>query len=522
MSAVPQISRWILVPATVAAAIQIGLLWWSDVPLGVPAEWAWDRIPYSQQHLYGWLLCGIAGAVNLFVIVAGSRRVAWARPREKAGWLVALAACGIAWIITVVGAVPEPTGLGRVPFVLYYPKSSGYFWQARFEVKNLRSFLRDYKASISDSTKPDNYLHLGTHPPGLTAAYHILWQACSNSPTLRQTVLSTEPRAVQEAFAELARNAQRTGVNLHAADEACLWLAALVTWAAIALTVFPLYWLTSRSSGDPLSGWTAAALWPLVPSLSIFFPKSDLLYPLLAVTAQWLWVVALDRKSITAGIVSAMTLMLGLLLSLALLPVAAVFALQTLVLIWQRKPVWRPVLGAVAAVASVTLAVSLWGEMNLLGIWLQNVRNHAAFYDHNTRSYFAWLITNPIELAVALGAPLTVLILAGLVHTLRSHSIDSWRRLAVVVVWVLLWLSGKNMGEAARLWCFLMPLLVWAGSRPVDGEAEHKLEPIGKSAPPACQSRWSWVPLVILALLQMVVCVSTATRVDGFHMSPAK
>ena len=37
------------------------------------------------------------------------------------------------------------------------------------------------------------------------------------------------------------------------------------------------------------------------------------------------------------------------------------------------------------------------------GDW--NFRNHAAFYDHYTRTYWKWLLVNPIELIFAVGAP---------------------------------------------------------------------------------------------------------------------
>jgi hypothetical protein len=72
------------------------------------------------------------------------------------------------------------------------------------------------------------------------------------------------------------------------------------------------------------------------------------------------------------------------------------------------------------------------------------------------------LLINPIELAVAAGLPLTTLALAA-----YHRPGKTWRDKAAgplwccALVWGCLWLSGKNSGEAARLWIVLMPWLIW-------------------------------------------------------------
>ena len=61
------------------------------------------------------------------------------------------------------------------------------------------------------------------------------------------------------------------------------------------------------------------------------------------------------------------------------------------------------------------------------------------------------------------GRPLALAAVLGIYLQFKS----GWRRRAagpawcLTAVWVLLWLSGKNMGEAARLWLILMPWPVW-------------------------------------------------------------
>ena len=98
---------------------------------------------------------------------------------------------------------------------------------------------------------------------------------------------------------------------------------------------------------------------------------------------------------------------------------------------------------------------------NPLTVWTWNLKNHARFYVEYPRTYLAWLVVNPIELAVALGLPAVVWCLVGLAGP-RSVPRVAWATLAVLV---LLNLIGRNMGEVARLWMlFLPPLLTAAGA----------------------------------------------------------
>ena len=65
--------------------------------------------------------------------------------------------------------------------------------------------------------------------------------------------------------------------------------------------------------------------------------------------------------------------------------------------------------------------------------------------------------------------------------------------------WILLWLSGKNMGEAARLRCFVTP---WMSII-----AAQAIEPDTKNA------RRTWLMLLVMQLLTATITVG---RVSGF------
>ena len=91
---------------------------------------------------------------------------------------------------------------------------------------------------------------------------------------------------------------------------------------------------------------------------------------------------------------------------------------------------------------------------------------------------------------------------------LAAMQFESVRIITVIsAVWMLLLLTGKNSGEAARLWLLFCPWLVWIAS-----SLNSSVQQTGQNR--SEDERTTWLMLV----LQYAVCLLTATRVDGFHI----
>src|ERR1700677_4213629 len=132
-----------------AAAGSLALLWLTNVPLGVPGEWAWSRIPTASAEwtllILGWLSAAVVGGLYVGFVVVGSTRLARARRVELAAWHAGLCALAFAWLWALQESpASQQYALGKSGWVLYYPAHEGYFEQARYEMRDVSSYLAAY------------------------------------------------------------------------------------------------------------------------------------------------------------------------------------------------------------------------------------------------------------------------------------------------------------------------------------------------------------------------------------------
>ncbi len=513
-------SRVFSVTLVAATLVSLGILWSAEFTLGVPEEWVWDRIDYSHNQSFdalGWLLAIIVGGLCVLFFWLGARRLVSCSKFESACWLSGCLMGTFCWQWAVLETMPVPFGASRIPFVLYYPRSSGYYFEARYEIDSIHEFLSNYESKMNEG----DVLHVGTHPPGLFLFHYGILQFCQSNPKVSEFLISTQPQSVQIGFAQLADNTMGTAASLLPADHAAIWLAALLTQFMGIATVIPLYHL-ARLKYSRTTSWQAVAFWTFVPAVIVFLPKSDLLYPFIGATVLYLWIKGLTSNLLRYALLAGLAIFIGMCLSLAMLPTIALVGLFT---IWNafcdvsqggktavRSATTRYILTAAAAFILAVVVVSTVFDINLIRVWVSNLQNHARFYEEYDRTFWKWLVINPLEFAIASGVPLTLIALFAVQGSIqdrkrRFHPPHIWCCLAIGT---LLWISGKNMGEAARLWINFIPWLVWM-SAPFFLIDENSAQNHDRIARPA-----TW----ILALVfQLAACLGTATCIDGFHLA---
>ena len=465
------------------------------IEIGVPGEWLWGRhmlltIPDVAIPI---TVCVAVIAVYLVLVRTLARKL------DGSGWQawVAVPTVGVIGFVvlwSMQSCAPSPHRNLKPMWVLYHWGSSGYFVDAR-ELDGLAGYLDGFEAEMREG----DVLHKGTHPPGLVMLNYGLLKLCRENEGFASAVRDTMPDSVSMEFER-----EVSKLELSSPDRAALWLSVLLTQLAAAMTVVPLYGLLRRELSRE-SSLLLASLWPLVPGVAVFLPKSDAIYPCIAATLLWFTLSAWDKGSIVRAACAGVVFWLGMMLSLAMLPVAVLAGLHALIRIRQQRPtvgsavgVFAGLLGAFAVATALfyfATGVRLWNT------WLLNFHNHAGFYAHFERTYSKWLVVNPLELVLTVGAPVLLMSLVGVVAAIRTRNVQRFATpLAVVGTWSLLWLSGKNMGEAARLWVLLTPAFVWGGAA------------ILASNDKRTASRVWWA----LGTCQAVVAIATVAIVNGF------
>jgi hypothetical protein len=442
------------VQAAMVAGLAVGLRS-GRMPLGVPGEWEWQRVKGSMSGLH--LGMGLAAVLGYSAFAAIGYRALSTRTTGRGVklWLAGLVLASIGVQGFVQDAAPEGYGLSKWIIALHSPGSSGYYTVARTQMADPQRFLADYPTWIAKQ----DALHVGTHPPGLFLMARGMLGVMEVHPSASRLVCDYSPPSVSSAIRVF-----RESLGLPRADAAALAMTGALTLLACASTVVPLYYLARSVLPDPAS-WASAALWPLVPSALMFQPTADTAFPLLSTTALalacWSGRVGSGRGMMLCGF-SGLVLALGMAFTLAFLPVGLVVALVLLTTPEARRG-RRVALVLATGLGFLGGTLAWWAatSANPFTIWWVNQRNHARFYVEYPKSYLAWVVENPLELAIALGLPSMAWAMIGL-GSIRQSPRVAWSTACVLI---LLTISGKNLSEVARLWLPLMPpLLVAAGS----------------------------------------------------------
>ncbi|WP_237225823.1 hypothetical protein [Rubinisphaera sp. JC750] len=507
---------WLL-PA--AAILQIGVLAAGSIPLGVPGEWTWLRVPADSLGDLAWFPLVLTTLFYAGWLWLGEERVADAPRRVFCFWLLLLTLLGAVQLWTIRGLTPDIFGHSGQTWVTYYPRMSGYFTQVATTNESLSEFLDGYEEEV----RQGDYLHQGTHPPGLPVGFLLGRQFLTANPQIAKSLDSFVPADVDLGISTLGELAAMKGGRVSPTERTLLWAHLLFTYLLAAATLLPLAALARALSLDRQTSWWIAGLWCVCPALTVFIPKSDVLFPFLStsILAAYAWGCRVDGKAwqIALGLLAGSLFWLGMFCSLAFLALLPLLVLWSILHAWQttaeeQLPLHERLRRAAPRLPWLTAGISLlavvgwtglcWGlyDLNLPAVWAINFSKHAEFYDHNARTYGLWLPANLIELAFSLGLPTFLLIVVGVIGLGRKPFTNRSQvlLLSVIITWGLLWVSGKNMGEAARLWLFLYPLMLPLAGTPFNGQ------PVG-------QARSIWLALLIS---QTVLAGAAAVLIDGF------
>lgn len=293
------------------------------------------------------------------------------------------------------------------------------------------------------------------------------------------------------------------GILDPAAADRALRLARLAAWIFPLLSylvLIPLFYLC-RLCLDETRAWISVLLYLFVPSTALITLHLDqCLFPLVAWSCAGLYVWALWRDRPGAALGAGLLFYLGLFLSFGLAALGVVLAvLHLLVAREAGRSLWRVTALAGAGFLGLGLIFQGCFDYDLMQRYRRAMAAHQHFKvgDWGPGEVLYCALLNLVEFAVWCGPPLILLCAAQLraVWSRRGEwrwgTEEAWA-LALVLTLGGLALFGRTAGETARLWIFLLPLVLVAAAGP-----------LARLAPPVRER--AVVLVVVLQLLTTVV-----------------
>ena len=428
--------------------------------VGVPGEWVWTRVaPVS-------LIAAVPALVVGLGVAGGLAALARYRGGKVAGVLCLLVVGGFL-LQLAVGYVSVLPLSGEAAIVTIVPYIGGYFYQAT-RVDDTWQFVREYAEWMRPVNLEDRVLgHLGDHPPGLVVFYVSairLMEACP-----------VAARAVNRVAATLAPGGEgvahaAAGAELTRPQLAAVWLSGWLLRFCMALTVLPFYGLARRVCERDVAV-KCAMLFTFVPAFYVFSPSPDQLFVMSSVLIAHLMAKAWQERKVWPAALGGCVLFVALNLTVALVVLVALGgiagALSARVRMREGEGqgvllsrVGCTVSGVVGGFLIVLVACRL-GGYDAVEVWVTALRKHSEFGTQFHRTYWKWLLVNPLEFWAFFGIPAGGMVLWRLAGAGNRAGVRGLGRdvplLSLVALLLVLNLSGKNLGEVARLWMFLMP-----------------------------------------------------------------
>jgi 4-amino-4-deoxy-L-arabinose transferase-like glycosyltransferase len=378
-------------------------------------QWAWRRVP--PLLWYGAML--VAAIPALLAVV-----IHLCRGNSGFSPILLLMLAVVAMKLASVAAVRPPTGANLIADIVKSPEVTSYFTDAA-ALGNFPGWLANYHEFLYFTG-----LHTQSKPPGPV----LYWSG------------------IIELFGFNDRAAVIGGVMLGVISA----FSILATW-----------WMVNLLTGTRDAGFLAAAMLALCPGFVLFFPMLDPAYIILACGLIGLWHLTVKRDSYVLAVAFGAVLWLTTLTSYPLLSLGPLLFVLGFITS-KRKPSQVMLAtvrhGLIALLVVVVLYIAMWyftgfDPMATFRTAWANQHLFLARHEADRR----WPATVPWDLLdFFLGAAWLPAILATiyLLRAIRQRE----EHLALVAVCLaqplLVALSGMIQSETARVWNFMLPLLL--------------------------------------------------------------
>lgn len=462
----------------IAFILIVSLLWAAMLALNLVPELRGDfgwRWPYVIPNNWLRVLPLLAGVAIYFAGVGALMRAR--RARWMMIWAV-LASVGL----TLASIFVTTSPLFKLYGVAVSPGVTGWHYAAA-RITDIGQTLREWPSFMQSATRYST--HLGIVPPGAVLVYYAIDQVLSGLPALAQA-LALPLRA------QLCQNYEIAWLSN--AQLASAWAGILMPlWGA--LTVFPLYRIGVRLSGEHTARW-AIAWWPLIPSFLMFTGSLNTFFPFLSVCVMLCLVEGLWRGKWLYVFASGLLMSVATFTSFAFLPVIFLAGLIVLLSFIFKTSLYTHSAPTGPSVWRWPFVAGLWFGVGLLVVWViyyflsgvtffDVMRTASAAHLAMDRPYLPWLYLHLYDYFMFTGWPLVLVSLLGvgiaLMAVIRRQQLSAAAvlGLSLFATLVILDVSGTMRGESGRILLFLTPFLLLVAADTLDNPVRAATFPSG-------------------------------------------
>jgi hypothetical protein len=377
-------------------------------------QWPWrdlDLLPTAE-----FLLAPLA-------LIAG---VLWRMERTDspayARWLWVLAAAN--FLLQLLGMEANLLGIGWIRQIVMSPGATSYFTDA-LAIHGVGSWLGQFHEAILQ-------LHSTTHPPGPILFYYVFVRFFGPS----------------------------AGAMLGGCSVGLLG----------SLGVVVMYRFAALWTGDAGTRFLASAVYALIPSLVVFFPEFDQVYPILSMGLILLWVEALTapRRSGRNAVLVGATLFVSLFFAYNLAVTGVFLAYFALYWLWRQggcRSAWLALFRtgaiALAVVAGFYLVLGCFTGFQPVASFRSALAAQALIAPTLNRPYHAVILVDPYCFLIGAGVvalPILLFQLRGAVGCFRDSNAAAMTLIGLATILTVD--AYGHLGETARVWMFLQPLVV--------------------------------------------------------------
>jgi hypothetical protein len=255
-------------------------------------------------------------------------------------------------------------------------------------------------------------------------------------------------------------------VAVFGATRAAALVSGLVIVLLATLSIPAAYLLLRQLTGRATAAFHGASFLAFCPGYVLFFPELDLVFPLLTCALWATWAVATDGARLRVASAFGGILALVLFMSYSFLVLGPLLLGYAVLLVAERKvtvaTLLRPAGIAFATFVAVNFLLYVAFGYDALAVFRQALRQQTMLLKLIPRPYPATVLFDLTDFALSTGWTGSLLAALFLFGRHRSQTDRALRRLAILCVGQLLLVAGTALlpGETARVWLFLVPLLL--------------------------------------------------------------